>query len=233
MSSSDDARTELAASPLTGRLRAAAAETYLAIRAHPFLTGLVDGGLDRACFQFYIVQDGHYLRGFARSLALLAARAPSEAVTGLLARHTTSVITVERSLHASLLVELAASIGDPPNSGVAPVTLAYTSYVTATCATGAFSDGIASVLPCYWIYRDVGQALLAQSSPDPLYAQWIETYADEEFARAVQEMLELTDFIGAALSERDQQSAIDHFATTARYEWLFWDAAYHQSWWPI
>ncbi len=130
-----------------GRCRA----RVLAILEHPFVTGLGDGSLDHASFRFYLVQDGHYLHGFARALALLAARAPTEAVTGLFANHTAAVIAVERSLQAGLLAEMASARGEPPITGVAPITLAYSSYLLATCATGSFSDGVAAALPCYWI----------------------------------------------------------------------------------
>jgi thiaminase (transcriptional activator TenA) len=218
---------------LTAQLWTAAASTYSAILDHPFVTGLADGRLDRASFQFYIVQDGHYLQGFARALALLAAGAPTESETGLLARHAAAVITVERSLHAGLLADLTTTRGEASATGVAPTTLAYVSYLLATCATRSFADGVAAVLPCYWIYREVGRKLLAHSSPDPLYARWIETYGGEEFEQAVEEMLDLTDAIGAQLNARDRQSAIDHFVITARYEWMFWDAAYHRLGWPL
>lgn len=35
---------------------------YGAILQHPFLVGLIDGSLPREAFQFYVVQDAHYLR---------------------------------------------------------------------------------------------------------------------------------------------------------------------------
>ena len=215
---------------LTERLWAAAADTYTAIRQHPFVTGMADGTLERASFHFYVVQDGHYLHGFARALALLAARAPTEAITELFARHADAVMTVERSLHAGLLAELTTTYAADTDSGVAPTTLAYTSYLIATCATGSFSDGVAAVLPCYWIYREVGRELLSRSSPDALYGRWIDTYGSEEFDRDVEDVLELTDSM--ALSERERQSAIDHFVIAARYEWMFWDGAYYRTGWP-
>jgi len=218
---------------LTAQLWTAAAPIYSAILEHPFITGVADGSLERSSFQFYIVQDGHYLHGFARALALLAARAPTEAMTGLFARHTDAVITVERSLHTELLASLTTTQGDGSAAGVAPTTLAYASYLLATCATESFADGVAAVLPCYWIYREVGRTLLNNSSPDPLYARWIETYGGEDFDQAVGEMLELTDSIGTPLNARDRRSAIDHFVITARYEWMFWDAAYHRLGWPL
>ena len=42
---------------------------YAAILAHPFVTGLTDGSLPGAAFRHYIVQDAHYLRGYAKALA--------------------------------------------------------------------------------------------------------------------------------------------------------------------
>src|SRR3954453_14885387 len=51
--------------------------TYAGILAHPFLTGLADGTLPRDAFGHYIVQDAHYLRGYARALAVCAARRPA------------------------------------------------------------------------------------------------------------------------------------------------------------
>lgn len=55
---------------------------------------------------------------------------------------------------------------------VGPTSLAYTSYLPAVCATGSYAEAVAAVLPCYWVYRDVGRTLLERSSPDPVYATW-------------------------------------------------------------
>ena len=42
-------------------------DVYAAILRHPFVTGLTDGSLPREAFRHYIVQDAHYLRGYARA----------------------------------------------------------------------------------------------------------------------------------------------------------------------
>jgi thiaminase/transcriptional activator TenA len=154
-------------------------------------------------------------------------------VRELFRRHAAAVIAVETSLHAELLAELSDTAAEAPATRPTPATLAYTSYLVATCATEPFMDGVTAVLPCYWIYREVGRALLARSSPDPLYARWIATYGGEEFDHALEEILALTDSLGARLSASDRESAIDHFLTAARYEWMFWDAAHRREGWPI
>ncbi len=182
----------------------AAAPVYDAILAHPFLQGLTDGTLPPATFEYYLVQDAHYLRGYARALALVGAHAHDAADVALFTQHAADAITVERELHASLLSELAvAAHADAVlNIEAGPATTAYIDHLLATCATGSFSDGLATVLPCYWIYAQVGQRLLARSSPDPLYARWISTHAGPAFADTVGAVLDvLAHEVGDAGSE--------------------------------
>ena len=63
-------------------------DIYAKVLAHPFVTGLTDGTLPHEAFRHYIVQDSHYLRGYARALALCAAKAPLADETVMFARHT-------------------------------------------------------------------------------------------------------------------------------------------------
>jgi len=118
-------------------------------------------------------------------------------------------------------------------AAVAPATRAYTSYLLATVYGGNFADGLAAVLPCYWIYARVGQDLLERGSPDPDYQRWIDTYTGEEFAEVLAEVLALVDRTGPTLGPAEETRARAHFATTARYEWMFWDAAYRREDWPL
>ncbi len=53
-----------------------AAPTYRAILDHPFITGLVDGTLPHEAFRHFVVQDSHYLRDYARALAVCARQGP-------------------------------------------------------------------------------------------------------------------------------------------------------------
>jgi thiaminase/transcriptional activator TenA len=89
------------------------------------------------------------------------------------------------------------------------------------------------VLPCYWIYQKVGVALVDGGSPDPRYQAWIDTYAGDEFAGAVTEVLALADRSAPDPASPEAQRARAHFATTARYEWMFWDAAWRREQWPV
>jgi thiaminase/transcriptional activator TenA len=212
---------------------AGAAEVYGEILRHPFLTGLTDGSLDHDAFRYFIVQDSHYLRAYSRALSLVAGRATDEDAVSMFARHAADAIAVERELHAGLLGELGLTAADVDRIGSGPTTTAYTSYLIAACTTGTYAEAVAAVLPCYWIYRDVGRELLQRSSPDPLYKQWIETYGSAEFDAVVQAVLAETDRVGTDLGSTERANCHRHFATTTKYEWMFWDAAYRRLEWPV
>ena len=208
-------------------------DIYALILGHPFLSGLADGTLARESFRHYIVQDAHYLRGYARALALCAAKATEPADTAMFAEHAAGAIAAERDLHAALMHELGSSAEQAAREPVAPTTRAYVSYLLAAAYGGSFAEAVAAVLPCYWIYARVGAELLARSSPDPLYARWIAMYGGDEFQAVVDSVLALTDRVGAVVSAAERELMREHFRTTARYEWMFWDAGYRRETWPV
>lgn len=203
---------------------------YDAVLAHPFLTGLTDGTLPHPAFRHYVVQDAHYLRGYARALAVCAAKAPDEDTTVLFAGHSANAIAAERDLHASLTAELG---GDPDAEPAGPTTTAYVSYLMATALGGSFAEALGAVLPCYWVYARVGEHLLDAGSPDPLFARWIATYGGAEFQSVVDAVLDVVDRVGAGLSEGELARVRGHVRTAARYEWMFWDAGWRRETWPV
>lgn len=151
----------------------------------------------------------------------------------MFATHAAEAIAVERELHESFLADLGLTEADVAATPLAPTNLAYCSYLVASAHAGSFAEALGAVLPCYWIYREVGTHLLRRGSPHPLYARWIATYGGEEFGAVVQAVLDLTDRIGPALSEADRAAAAARFRTTARYEWMFWEMGLTREAWPV
>ncbi len=220
-------------SRLTDALWAGVTDIYRSILAHPFLTGLTDGSLPPESFAYYVLQDSLYLRSYAAALAAMAGRATDTGDTRMFARHAAGAIAVEEELHDSLLAELGIGAEAAAAVEPAPTTLAYTSYLLATVSGGSYAEGVAAVLPCYWIYWEVGQELLRRGSPDPRYQRWIDTYGGEEFGEVVQEVLAVTDRLGPGLASLERARVHRHFRTSSRYEWMFWDAGYRKESWPV
>jgi thiaminase/transcriptional activator TenA len=207
--------------------------TFSAILAHPFVSGLTDGTLDAEVFGHYVAQDVHYLRDYARALALVGAKCPTLADTAMFARHAAAVYDVELALHAGLLSDLGLDPAAVAATPVEPTTRAYTSYLLATAYGGSYSEGLAAIVPCYWIYAKVGQHLVDRGSSDARYQRWIDTYSGDDYAATVAEVLDLVDRTGPTLSGGEETRAREHFATTARYEWMFFDASYRREQWPV
>jgi thiaminase (transcriptional activator TenA) len=218
---------------LTQRLWESIDDIFRAILDHPFIHGLRDGSLPDDSFRFYVVQDALYLTEYARALAICAARGPHEEAIKMFSEHAAGAIVVERQLHESFFREFGLGEEQVRATEMAPTNLAYTSYLLAAAYGGSFPEALGAVLPCYWIYWEVGKALLERGSPDPLYTKWIQTYGSEEFTDVVQAVLTRTDEIGADLSESERSKVIEHFRTTARFEWMFWDMGYRKETWPI
>jgi thiaminase/transcriptional activator TenA len=218
---------------LTQRLWASIASTYGAILEHPFIAGLTTGDLEPEAFEFYVVQDALYLQEYSRALALCAARAPNEDATKMFAEHAAGAIAVEHQLHDSFFKDFGLSEMDIREMEMAPTNLAYTSYLLATAYRGSFAEALGAVLPCYWIYMEVGKELIRKGSPNPLFERWIDTYGGEEYGDIVKRVLYLTDEVGADLSSIEEAKMTKHFRNTARFEWMFWDMGYRREAWAV
>jgi thiaminase/transcriptional activator TenA len=206
---------------------------YGEILRHPFLTGLTDGSLARESFQFYAVQDALYLREFARGLSLAGARAPRDEWIIMFDEHAAEALRVERALHEGFFREFGLSPEDVATTPLAPTNLAYTSYLLAVAYGRPFHEAIAALLPCYWIYWEVGKTLERAGSPNALYARWIGTYASEGFGAVVRSVLGATDAVAASLGSAEREAMRRHFVTTSRYEWMFWEMGYRCERWPV
>ncbi len=208
-------------------------DVYSAILRHPFLTGLTDGTLDPEAFRFYVVQDAHYLRYYAQCLSLAAAKAPYDEWLITFNEHAKTAIVVERSLHESFFKEFGLSPEQVYATPLAPTCLAYTHYLLAVAYARPFHEVLGALLPCYWIYWEVGKELERKGSPNPLYQRWIDTYASEEFGSVVREVLAMTDTIAESLTHDQREAMRHHFRITSKYEWMFWDMGYRQERWQV
>jgi thiaminase/transcriptional activator TenA len=218
--------------PLTTELWSAAKGVFEEILAHPFLTGLTTGTLERESFRLYVIQDVHYIAQFARILAGVAARAPQSADVAMLTARSAD-LAAEHALHQSLLADLGVTEQELEATPMAPANRAYTDYLHAVTHTRPFPDALAALVACPWIYWEVGKELIAQGSPDPLYQRWIQRYGGDLAAVNVPPFLALLDRVGEELTAAQRASAAEHFVLGCRYEWMFWDMGYHRQTWPV
>ncbi len=200
----------------------------------PFNAELATGTLSRQRFQFYLVQDARYLVGFARALAIAAARAGTTGDVAFFAGAAQESIVVERALHDGYFERFGMTEDDQRAVETSPTCLAYTSFLLATAQTASYAELVAALLPCFWIYQQVGTEILATLRPggDNPYLAWIDTYADDEFAGAVLTCRHAVDAAAAGTDGHTRDRMLAAFTKATEYEWLFWDSAYRQECWP-
>jgi thiaminase (transcriptional activator TenA) len=199
---------------------------------HPFLKGLTDGNLPRDRFQYYLVQDRLYLRAFAQALNVVASKAPREEWALTLTRHSTEAIEAERALHDDILKSWGVPAATAAHAEMAPTNAAYTNHLLAAAHRGTFAEGLAALLPCYWIYWEVGKELVKKGSKNPVYQRWIDNYAGEDYAKSVREAIAILDGAIGRAGDDERARARAHFVRSARYEFMFWDMAWRKETWP-
>jgi thiaminase (transcriptional activator TenA) len=209
------------------------APLYAAILEVPFNQELAAGTLSRERFTFYLLQDAYYLTYFARALAVTAARAPDNDALIQFAGSAREAVVVERALHEGFFKEYGISAAEAVAAEPSPTCAHYTHYLLGLAYNAPYEVSVGALLPCFWIYWEVGKHLLGIAAPDNPYQKWIDTYADEAFAEGVRKVITIADQIAEAASPtiRDQMSGA--FVRASRLEWMFWDSAYRLERWPI
>lgn len=202
-----------------------------AIHTLPFNVELSRGTLSRERFQGYIIQDALYLDQYARVLALAAARSPEPTSLHTFATSALGVATVERALHERYFAEFGVAPEQMAETGPSPDCLSYTSFLTAVAYHEPWQVLVAALLPCFWLYWDVGCAIARVADKANPYRAWIDTYSDEDFGRSVNAVIAIADHAAANCTLDTRMMTA--FIRSSQYEWLFWDGAYQRRTWPV
>jgi len=218
----------------TDDLQPTADDLWSAIVAHPMVSRLGEGTLETGPFKYWVRQDYVYLVDYARVFAHGAASAPTLDHMGTFAELLHETIDTEMDLHRAYAAEFGISEAELEATEPSPTTRAYTDFLVRTAATGTFGDLVAALLPCMWGFNETAKRLEADGMPDDeRYAEWIRTYAGEEFSELTRWCTGLMDEVAADATATDRERYRDRFVTSARYEYRFWDAAWNQERWTV
>jgi len=227
---------------------------YEGILSLPFIQELMNGTLDKEKFAFYIQQDALYLMDYGKALTGLATRLTKTAHIEAFIGFAGDCLFVEKMMHdvfraelgcladkktvemglaASDFVEREKSTGEEIRIKASPTCLLYTSYLYSqfNAPTEVLA---AAVLPCFWIYMEVGKFILANQNKDnnPFQA-WIDTYVGEEFEKSVAKAVRICDELAEKCTQEQQDAMTEAFVTCSKMEWMFWDSAYRLEQWGI
>lgn len=205
---------------------------------HPFLVAMVDGTLNLDSFQYYVVQDALYLDDFGDCLHRLGDHEGLSAEESKrLHEFAVGAEEAEKALHKSFFTQWkiqAEGVTQMPN------TLLYTSFLHKIVATRPHAEGLAALLPCFWVYMHVGKCMLKLRDElgdtverPPQFDAWIDMYGGPDFEKEVTDYIALVDAHAKEASPEVLANMQQHFLTCCKLEHMFWDQASDCMQWPV
>lgn len=191
----------------------------IAIGDLSFVRSLGDGTLERDAFEWYLAQDALYLRDYSRVLAEASRHAPTVEEQAFWAASAHGSLAAELQLHTSRLDVDTRARAKPSR-----VTVAYLDHLLATAARGDYAVLTAALLPCFWLYSDLGSRLGPLGGDGHPYADWLRTYADTGFAEATRQAIGIVTKAAATSGPGRRQAMWAAFRASSEHELAFFAA---------
>ena len=201
----------------------AAEDIYKDILEHPFIKELAAGTLATGIFDRYLAQDELYIGNYGRQMFELAELITEPEAHEMFVEFAKEGLEGEKMMHALLIDRFGIDTQVLPS----PVTADYNEHTQAAIATGSKEIGLAAMLPCMWVYNEVGQHILRIASVDGNpYREWIQEYGNEAFTEGVNAVLKLADSYAAATDDATRRKMTQAFIEATKFEYWFWDYGY-------
>lgn len=196
---------------------------YQAILKQPFLLEMADGTLAVDKFDRYLAQDEVYIGNYGRSMFDLADIIPNEEQRQTFIDFAREGMESEQQMH-QLLID---RFGIDTAVEASVVTATYNKHTQAAVATGSKEIALAAILPCAWIYNEVGHEVLkiAKMEGNP-YREWMAEYANEAFTIGAQMMVDMADEWAEAATEEVREKMTQVFVEATLMEYAFWEYGY-------
>src|SRR5699024_7377015 len=215
----------------TESVRQATKESWEQSLNHPFVQGIVQGDLPLDTFKFYILQDIYYLKHFGKVHAIAASQAEDFQVAGMLAEKAKMTAQAELTVHREHAELLNITNEEMNQFRPAPTAYAYTSHLYRAALSGQLAQTVAAMLPCYWLYADIGKTNQDAKPGQTIYQNWINMYADDWFQTSTQEQIDLLNQLAEEASDKEKEKIKEQFVIAKEYELAFWEMAYTKEEW--
>lgn len=197
---------------------------------HPFVQGIANGTLPLEKFRFYMMQDAYYLKHYAKVLALAAAKATEEKHIQYFLKTAQYIHEAELEMHRTTFKELHVTEEEIKHFTVAPAAYNYVNHMYHAVHNGGVEEAFAALVPCPWLYQEIGQHLKYAKPNQALYSDWIALYSSDEMVQTITEQKQM---LNEFAEKNPHKTAVlqEHFERSCYYELLFWDMAWiGQSW---
>lgn len=198
---------------------------------HPFIKELASGELAPDKFRYYLIQDRYYLEHFSKIYFMIAEKTTDTQIKDLLLTGAKHLEEGELAIRNQFFEELAITPQEIEETVIAPTAYHYVSHMYRQILTGSVQSALAGLLPCPWLYQDIGERLIEAGSPNALYQRWIETYSNEEGSEDIEKQCAILNPLYDKSTEEERASMLEAFLISAKMEYAFWDMSYQLETW--
>ncbi len=191
---------------------------------HPFNQELAAGTLSLEKFKTYLQQDELYIVSYTKALYQLAEKAPDIDSKNILISFAEKGFLIEKELHDNFFRKFNIS----PVEKALNACKDYGDFLDNITFLSSYKHGIAALLPCFWMYREVGIHLNNISIKNNPYQPWLDTYSGDEFKEQVEQMLTLVEQAAMNSNAKIREEMKILYMQSYRMEIGFWNACYNQ-----
>lgn len=200
-----------------------------AMQKHPLALGLAKGALLPEQFVHFIQQNSLYRLDCVKALALIGGKMALEEDVEQVLELARQTLLAGRELRRLYFKQYR--IGPAEEKG--PACLACTAHLLERASLGSPAEGMAALLPRFWLYHEVGARMRKHAAPNGPYAKWIESYSSKEYSLLVNSALALADRLADDAGEDERGRMFATFVNTSRLEYCFWDEAARVGSWSV
>lgn len=188
----------------------------------PFNVGLMNGTLPADRFGEYLRQDVAYLANYAEEMMLLSQLLPERNMRALFLRLSMDAVEGEKALHCLLAEQF--SVNDDKEFKASDVTMNYIRYTRRFVDARDVLLSLAALLPCFWVYRELGKYMLAHCKKDDNpYMTWIERYSSDFMDECVDYIIDMCNNFANMASARRRAAMTNVFLESVKHEYAFFE----------
>lgn len=211
-------------------LMAAASPVWEKYMTHPFITGMIDGTLQKEKFAFYLMQDCQYLKDYAKVYATSFIKCDDIDLMRAIYRDMQVIVSDESMTHIRYLMDMGYTEKDAYAAPTAPENREYLDYMLNVAKEGSVQEGLISIMACTFSYYHIAlharkTAMENGSYEHNYFAAWMDDYVGEIYKGIYDRTIELCDWITRDLSEAEKERLKQIFIRSSEYELDFWNMA--------
>lgn len=178
---------------------------------HPFIKQLVSGTLPLSQFRFYLIQDRYYLNEFSQLENLIADKLHNKKAVNFLKREAQELKNGEIQERKTFFKKLQITPEKIKLTPVSPTVYNYVNHMYACLYRNNIQTAVAALLPCPWLYNEIGKNLVKKSSP-------VSFYSSEDVSFSVSQMIDFTEQVAKTADKTTKQKIIQAFIKRSYFE---------------